>query len=149
MSGHDISWYQEFVMFQVLLKKQNLIICFYNRLQQFGVKSMDTIPLLWPLFLMSRHDILSWPDISEDSQSGHRSKGEPSIHFMIQWTHGICVGETIRSKEPPWVSCPDISDGDIPWNRRGKGLGAWPLSLKIILGQILLGFILKIDASKA
>ena len=68
---------------------------------------------------------------------------------MILWTHRICVGETIRSKEPPWVSCPDISYGDIPWNRRGKGLGAWPLCLKIILGHILLGFILKIDATKA
>ena len=143
MIFHDIThlW-----CYQVLLMKQNLIICFYNRLQQFGVKSMATIPNFQTWYYVTGGHFIR---LFKRLQCGQRSKGEPSIHLMIRWAHRICVGETIRSKEPPWVSCPDISEGDIPRNKQGKGLGAWPLCLKSILGYVLLGFILKIDATKA
>ena len=122
-------------------------------LQQFRVKSMVSIPLLWALFLMSGHDIRSWADISQDSvggkKSSQRSLGKPSNVFLIHWAHKIWFGRRIRSKEPTLVSCPDISKWDIPWIRWGKILGAWPLSSKIINRHILLGFVLKIDATKA
>ena len=80
-------------------------------------------------------------------QSRQKSLGNSSNMFSIQWTQRIWFGGRIRSKEPTLVSCPDISKWDIPWIRWGKFLGAWPLSSKIINRHILLGFVLKIDAT--
>ena len=137
-------------MFQVLLEKQNLIICFYNRLQQFGVKSMATIPLLWPLFLMSRHDIMSWTDISEDKDVVREVKG--NFYRYILWysehTRFVLGKQLDQKNHLRYHVRTYISEADIPWNRQGKGLGAWPLCLKIILGHMLLGSVLKIDVTK-
>ena len=140
-------------MFQVFWMWKTFIIRFYNVLQQFRVKSMVSIPLLWALFLMSGHDIRSWADISQDSVGGKKVVrevwGNLLICFLIQWAQKIWFGRRIRSKEPTLVSCPDISKWDIPWIRWGKRLGAWPLCLKIIIRHILIEFLLKIDTTKA
>ena len=80
-------------------------------------------------------------------QSSEGSLGKSYNIFLIQWTQRIWFGGRIRSKEPTLVSCPDISKWDKPWIRWGKILGAWPLSSKIINRHILLGFVLKIDAT--
>ena len=117
---HDITYSWCFKYFGC---EKTFIIHFYNVLQQFRVKSMVSIPLLWALFLMSGHDIRSWVDISQDSVGGKKVVrevwGNLLICFLIQWAQKIWFGRRFRSKEPTLVSCPDISKWDISWIRFG------------------------------
>ena len=68
----------------------------------YGVKSMATTPLLWPLFLMSRHDTMSRADISEDSLRGCKVVREVKGNLLyILWycEHtGFVLGKQLDQK---------------------------------------------------
>ena len=73
-------------------------MCFLNGLQQFRVKYMVSIPLLWAIFQMSGHDLMSWADISKDSVRGCKVVREVNANILYAFWYSEHTGFHLGGK---------------------------------------------------